>query len=230
MATPRTPQTRRARTAAASPRAIPAIRRRGVRRAHPGRAQSDRRARPETHGANARGLDPAGSADRAARRRRRDQPRNRRTTIHQRQHRRLPPPQGFPQARGDVPYPDCTPPRRAKRTSRPRRLRRRAFVTGDSNRVLTTACGQTSTGGARSMRDGAAARAPRLLFRGTMGAGPREPTAGGVHLNIDRRLPSARVLGMVDDDAPLAFKRFAATSVTILRSLSRLAIESRSTR
>ena len=74
-------------------------------------AQTDRR--------DARRPDPPGSTDLPPRRRRCHQPRNRRPAVHQPQHRRLPPPQGVPQARSEVPPPTQTAPAPASRTPNP---------------------------------------------------------------------------------------------------------------
>ena len=85
-----------------------------------GRARGDRRARPQTDRRDPRRPDPPGSTDLPARSRRCHQPRNRRAAVHQPQHRRLPPPQGIPQARSEVPPPTQTALAPATRTQQPR--------------------------------------------------------------------------------------------------------------
>jgi hypothetical protein len=57
---------------------------------------------PQTDGGRAGPADPAGDADRSPGRTRGDQPSDRGSTLHQRQHRRVSPAQGVPQARRQV--------------------------------------------------------------------------------------------------------------------------------
>src|SRR5436309_8062130 len=73
--------------------------RRGVRPSRRTRVAGDRRARAQAERRHPRPAHSAGDADRAARRGGRDQPRDRCAAVHQREHRRISPAQGLPQAR-----------------------------------------------------------------------------------------------------------------------------------
>jgi hypothetical protein len=105
MAAPRAPPARRPDPAARRASAVHAVRHGGVRRTRSGRAGGDRRARPQTDSRNPRRPDPTGSADLPPRSRGSHKPRDCRAAVHQREHRRLPPPQGVPQARRKVTHP-----------------------------------------------------------------------------------------------------------------------------
>ena len=105
MAAPSAPPPRRARAAAHRARDVRLDGCRGVRRTGPGRVAGHRGTRPPANRRDRNRAHAAGSADRPAGQPGRQQPGHRRAAVPQRVYCRLPPAEGVPEDRRDLPHP-----------------------------------------------------------------------------------------------------------------------------